>query len=1029
MKSLLLSVFVFLCIFPLSSKAQENQAFYRFQYHKLKWKAYHEKQFSIYFPADAADSIYRFVAKELPYAIEVIKKATIKEVPKNLNIVIYPSGSQFYESNIGSYEQKQFTVPMFVYKGTRIVLGYSGSYADLKEQLYEGLARALWESQLKHEDLKSSSPGAKNRSVGSMATDDIPMWYSEGSIRYFAHGWPVSSENKLRLSFEEQKFSSWNAVLNYESRLAGQAFCYFLTQRYYPKVVAQMVFQLQKKKSLFRVINRVTGYSLDTLCGQCFQYYKNRFPTGKDIFQDTVRLMTIPHKRGIISNVLFNNSRDRVAYTCLAKGKKTVYIYDIREETTVKATTYKLPPWITDHTSDPYPLLVWHADSHYIDVVVPRKGILNAKTYSVDGKCEGHISFDGVDGIRGIQLLSDGLYLLGAYKKGQSDIVTYNERKVKYKAHTDDEYDDETPLMTGIDSGLLFVSDRPKKFEERKTYLIGVGFKKDTLYQGVYKISGKNIMPLIIDSIDYVKWDKPVLLKDHRLFLSSTKYGMGKTVLLKENGVVISSQNYHPFQYLADKDELLFNKADKDSIHVSIQSVKEWIKTADPGHSDTASQWLADRILIQSKLTREDSIITYSKDTTHFILDDVFAQSQKDKKGRKKKDKGVKGDGTESYILQLHSAYFTAQVNNDYFINRYQPYVNYQGQFKFPEVGGMTKGGFTDLLENHHFNIAYRLPAATEGSDINIRYENTAQKVDWGFSYFRKVETLKPDPKRNWVDENGRQYPSNAKVKTHYYEFFVRRPLTFYSAITLQLALRKDRTIFLATDNYTLDFPALENAWSINTLSYKINKLNPTLPGLFTGYKADVFLDGFKGSDKGGPFVFGLTTSVEWHKPLYKYITLVAQLHAGNSGGDEKILYNLGGTNNNVTPQQDTSVHFAQTAPYAFQTLVTPFRGRLQNSLYGNQYALLNLDVYFPIFQTLIPLQTPLPFINNLQLGMLCDMAAAKETWHIPSAKGNSSVSYGISMKSSLAGYPLRIDLAWPGTFSRKPVWYFSLSL
>ena len=170
--------------------------------------------------------------------------------------------------------------------------------------------------------------------------------------------------------------------------------------------------------------------------------------------------------------------------------------------------------------------------------------------------------------------------------------------------------------------------------------------------------------------------------------------------------------------------------------------------------------------------------------------------------------------------------------------------------------------------------------------------------------------------------------------------------------------------------------------------------------------------------------------NLAYHLPIYKYITLVTQIHAGYSGGDQYILYNMGGEDNNVTPRIDTTVHFAQNAPYAFQTLVTPFRGYYQNSLYGSQYLVTNTDVYFPILQTLIPIETPLPFINNIQLGMLSDVGTAQERWNMTNPNNDRwRWSYGFSARSFLAGYPLRLDVAWPGTFSRQPVWYFTLNL
>lgn len=1018
-------------------KAQEEPRYNRFQYHKYHWKAYHGSKFNIYFPADAADSLYRFIVKETPDAIERIKKVTIKDVPKDLNIIIYPSVDQLYETNIGGFEPAQFTFPTFVYKGTRIVLAYNGSYADLKKQLYEGLARSLWESEMKDGGKEDQSKGktSSKKSKSASKGDNIPFWFKEGAIRYFAHGWTIETEDKLCNSFEQNNFTSWQQILSYEPRLGGQAFCYFLAQKYYPMAVAQTFFQLKKKKSLPRGIRLITKHSLDSLYTQCFDYYNKRFP--KKVKADIIAQakLNIPHKKGTIWNVLINPNKDLIAYVSLAKGKRTVYIYDVKNNKTQKIASYNLPPWIDDHSADQYPLIAWHKDGKQLYVAKPRKGRLVIRRYTTDGKLQENTKLYGVDGVISLQPLSDREFLLTAYRKGQSDIVSFNDNHDKYTPYTDDEYDDSDPVLTRNGNELLFVSDRPKEYQERKTYLIGVGYKKDTLWQGIYIVKGKELNPIVIDTVNYIKWDKPVLLQNNRILATTTRYGTEKSVVLNYvNGSTTNLNEYHPFQYLAQSDQISFYKADKDSIYTKQQPMEDWIKENKAKPSDTTSPWLKDYKEILSKQAKEDSLLKHGKDTTHYMMDDVFKSTGNKKKAKndKKEKKKAKstGDGeVKPYVLQLHSAYFSAQVNNDYLENRYQPYLNNMGQFNFPAISGMTKGGFTDLLENHHFTIAYALPAATQGSTFFTRYENTERKLDWGLSYFRQVAQLQPPPNGNWVDENGNKYPTNAKVRTHYYEFFIKDPITYDCSISLNTGMRQDETIFLATDKYSLDFAPVKSAWSITTLSFKLNKLHSTIPYLYKGFKMDYSVNLFKGFSKDEPFVFATGLNLSYHLPLYKCITLVTQLHAGHSGGDEYILYNMGGMDNNVTPRIDTTVHFAQNAPYAFQTLITPFRGYYQNSLYGNQFVVTNADLYFPIFQTLIPIETPLSFINNIQLGLLSDAGTAQETWNSNPKNDKWLWSYGLSARSVLAGYPLRLDVAWPGTFSKQPVWYFTLNL
>ena len=219
----------------------------------------------------------------------------------------------------------------------------------------------------------------------------------------------------------------------------------------------------------------------------------------------------------------------------------------------------------------------------------------------------------------------------------------------------------------------------------------------------------------------------------------------------------------------------------------------------------------------------------------------------------------------------------------------------------------MAQGGFSDLFENHHFTIAYRIPAGTEGSDFFVKYRNTAKRLDWGLTYFRKVESLQPDPKRNWVDDEGRLYPNTAKVKTNYYEVSLHYPLSWYSSLNFTTALRNDRTIFLATETYSLKFAPLQSNWSISSLSYEINKLRPTLPLLYKGFSAKATIDLFKGFSQKEQALTGSTLQLAYHQPLHKYITLVTRLQAGYSGGDARVLYNLGGVDNNLSPRVDSS--------------------------------------------------------------------------------------------------------------------------
>jgi hypothetical protein len=1003
-----------ICLSRQMVSAQPEQRYNRFQYHKSKWQILPNKAFRIYFPK-GHDSAAALVARELPMAIKRVKHNMGTGLLKAPNVIIYPSPDQRYESNIGLFEQDQHAVPTFITKGNRIVVTYNGSCETLKEELYEAVARAIWEAQV--------NESIVDKAKGSAMKEDIPFWFKEGAIRFFAHKWPIQAEDALRRSYEQNNFTNWQQCIAYQPRLSGQAFCYYLTENCYPHAVLQLYQQL-KKKNLQRSLRLVTKQSVDSLFIKCHQFYQSRFssePSNQTVYDSLI----IQKKKGVLRNMLFSPDQQYVAYTTTRNNKRTVWACDIKSATTKKLTSYALAPWLNDHTLDPYPLMQWQDDGT-LSVMMPVEGKMNIKHFNGRGTSLGKDIMLGIDGVSSFQPLNSEKYLLAAYRKAQSDIVAYDAIEQKYVPHTSDAAADANPTINSSGQ-IVFIS---KRADSLKSPLDTPVYR-----EGLYKINNGKVQPIITDTSLLVKWDKPQFISGNRLLATHTAYGMERFFLFGNNqqlGQYTTLSTYKPFQYLASTNQIAFHNPRGKSIQIVKQPLEKWIEQNST--DNTSSPWLEDYNRRRAEEAKFDSMLKVAQEDGPSFLEGILMPANAKERAKRREDSIINAQlyhpkKVKPYILQLHSAYFSARINNDYFINRYQPYLNYQGQFKFPEVSGMVQGGFTDLFENHHISVAYRLPVSTEGSDFFVRYENKAKKWDWGGAYFRKVEQLSPDPKRRWTNESGKLYPNQAKVKTHYYELSARYPLTYELSVGIQTAIRQDRTIFLATEKYSLTFEDIKSIWSINTLSLNLNKLDPTLPLLYKGLKGRGLIDVFKGFSQEEHAVLGSTIRLEYHQPILKYITVVALAQAGYSAGQRKVLYNLGQVDNTVTPRIDSNVHFSQNAPYAFQTLATPLRGHLQNQMYGDRFMLLNTDVYFPIFQTLIPLETPLQFVNLLQLGLFTDVATAKEGWNETAPLKGWLWSYGFSARSTLASYPIRFDIAWPGTFDKNPVWYLSLTL
>ena len=962
--------------------AQDQQSYNRFQYHKYTWETLHTTAFHLYFPK-GNDSLASFASAHLPDIMEELKRemgVTVKDIP---NIIIYPSPDQLYESNIGMYEQKVQTFPTINLKGNRLLVAFDGSWERFREQIKEAWARMCWESQFP-EDMEEQLTNKKQL---------MPTWFKEGAIRYYTKGWDLADEREWTTLVNARQ-ESFAGFAQRHKALAGQAFCYFLSQRYREDAAKQIIFQLRQGKSLARSVRLVTKRTLDTLQEQCDAFYKDRLKhqIGTDIGNDTLVTYIEQRFEGTLFALSFTKDSSLLYFVMEETNKRKIYLTKMSdlldEKQKIKPfAVYQMPPWLEDFEKDRYPVMDWERQDKGLFLTMPIKGNIVLQQYDLMGNLRYGNKLHGVDGTNNLLDRENGRFLLSAYRKGRSDIVLYDARKLNYTTLTADK-GDHTELALDEGEGTIVY---------RSGYPTDSLYHKDTMSKpyGAYSKSikgepreiAKQRDKLLYRDTAFLQGHNPMFGPDGSMSLEVRDYGYIQRKQL--NGPTINNTLPSPWlkDYLADTKR-------KDSIRSLLDKLKK---------NDVP---LLDNILTPGN-TKE------------------LARTHKDSV---RKSLAYSPKRVRPYILQLYSAYFSAQVNNDYFINRYQPYQSYLGTFKFPEVGAMLQSGFSDLFDNHRFNIGYRMPAGTEGSDFFVRYGNSAKKLDWHLLYFRKMESLKTDAGSGWKDNRGNPYPLSAKVKTHYYEIGFHYPLRYDWSLDLMLAARNDKTIFLATDRYSLNYDPLKTWWSINTLSLRADKLKPTMPFLYKGWEANLLLDGMASTGKASTMLYGARLKAAWHQPLLKNINLVTRLQAGHSGGQSKILYNFGGTDNNVAPRLDTTVKFAQDAPYAFQTLVTPFRGHEQNSIYGSAFALANVDLYVPLFQGLIPWQPNFPMLRTLQLGIFGDMAVANKPILLP-ATVSPLYAYGLSARTMLAGYPVRFDLAWPGSFDNKPVWYLSFSL
>lgn len=405
------------------------------------------------------------------------------------------------------------------------------------------------------------------------------------------------------------------------------------------------------------------------------------------------------------------------------------------------------------------------------------------------------------------------------------------------------------------------------------------------------------------------------------------------------------------------------------------------------------------------------------------------------------------------YHLKFSSDYLVAQVDNSVLIDRYQPFTGGGGPIYLQQpLNGLIQVGVSDLFEDIKFTGGFRFPSDFNGSEYYFAYQNLRHYIDWKGLYYRKVV------RQGYTDGNGNPLPYESKTKTNLFQVTAGIPIDAVRTIRATLGYRTDRNVMLANAIEVLPKTPYdyEDRFGVLRVEYIYdNTINPAT-NIWNGLRWKAYIEMFpqlnkaSGYEKG--FTFNTGADVRYYLPIYKNFIWATRFAADFSWGTRKLLYYLGGVDNWLAPKYNNNTPVDQTANYAYQTLAVNLRGYDQNIKNGNNVMLLNTELRLPVFSTFIEQPINSDFIRNFEITSFADLGTA---WHEKlSLKNNSYLTYvnetqnvfvqiknnnlgpfvggyGFGARTTIAGYFLRVDAAWPmnGFFAGKPKWYFALGV
>jgi hypothetical protein len=1068
----------------------------RIQHRKFDWRFFDTEHFRIYHYDVSGRTLARYVAEQAERDISAVEKKLGGQFPRRFNIVLYNHYDEYRQTNVGRQWDSQLQdIPAGTVNvvGDRLVVYFNGVHTDLHRQLRSGMSRVVMQRMLFGDSFREV--------VKNAVLLNLPQWTVDGFIAFLVDGWDTDADTRWKALLAAKPGAGFYTLSEAQPELAGKAFWKWISDTRGDNDVKMLLYAMQSRGSLTKGIRSVTGWKVRAAYDSCLSFYRNTY-SADSLRQEAPEASTmltqvpVPNDNTVIRNLRVSPRGGYVAYVTWKEGVYHVYIQNTGGNRTRSEILTGGRQDYNETGPDPdYPLLTWSNDGYKLAIMY-RKGLENRlRIYnSQRARVENYV----VPGNRFDRVLSmtfvedDTRLVFSAIRKSQTDLYEFRIKGSKLTAITNDVWDDIQPwyVSGGFRKGLLFLSNRPKpnltvpaEVNELPTGPMNVYFYNTVtdnpeLIRCSNATKGTATQPIQYGSDNFAYlYDSSGIRNQYVVVFGRDSRNMDSAYSLPITNYPqsILSHQYNPISnkvatvvqegstfgvYMRDLQIPGVNAEAKIPSRTTLSQSGGAIRSS-IGNAASGDKKIGEMDMspvksgntFQTEFSDTGSVVgqtttetTYSRrmegvDTTlllnPFIKDSTYVKLK-----------------AQPYRLSFKPDFFTARVDNTILFSRYQSAKYNGGQYSNPPLSGLITVSLNDVLENQRFTGGIRLPINLQGSAYFLQYENFERRWDWGLLFLRtenlqNINVVYVDPVSG-KPIFPRPNLQTAKVSMNLFQGSASYAFDRIRRVGFQLGLRQDVLDWKSRDTLSLLYSPRERTyWAVSRAEYVFdNSVSPTL-NIRQGFRYKFFAEGIAGLNAGNGAMYNLGVDFRYYKKIYRYLTLANRLAGAHSGGKQKILYFLGGVDNWIAPKYSSYTAIDPGQNYAFQTLATNLRGYEQNARNGNTYAVLNEEIRFPIFQTILHRPVQSSVLKNMQLvgfldvgsawnGLIPNAQSLDKYFYIPGTANTPTlyvnqaiangvgVGYGAGLRTMLFGYFTRVDAAWNIDGRRKPIIYVS---
>ncbi len=1068
----------------------------RIQYREFLWTYYKFDRFDTYFylnGKELAITAAKYAQLELP----LMERKLEMKLDDKIQFIIFNNMSDLKQSNIGLIGDEHYNTGGITHiVGNKVFLYFDGDQRDFERQIRSGLANVLL-----NQVFFGSSVGSQ---IKNNTLYTLPEWYRNGLFSYISEDWNTDIENKVKDGILSGRYDKFNQLTGEDALYAGHSLWKYVAEKYGKGTVIDILNMSQISRSVENGFLYVIGVSFKNLIKNWLEYFKDNYKAQEEgRIAPSGHLLKKVKKDLVYSQFKISPDGGYATYATNESGKYKLYLLNLAtgKRKRVLSGGFRLEEKV-DYS---YPRVAWHPGSKLLAVIVEKKGEVYLYIYNIEEHSSQKIILYNFEKVVDLNYAPDGSDLVfSAVQKGQSDLYIFNIASGSFKQLTNDIYDDLNPAYLN-NHEIVFASNRPDETLKwdidvvtapvevpatNDIFIMNLTDKNLNLLRRITNTPfGNEIQPLPYEKgyITYLS-DENGIYNRYLGHLDSTISFVDTTVHYRYYSETYPVSNYSRNileqsisrasssigqiiflngKYLIQKEEMpapseiqklsLSNTPYRESLNASALTVKK------EAHIEQLKQSVGSynkRFRNVYKTVPKSQAETRQKsneiDINNYIFDrqavNQETQIAYDSLGRPSVIQNNETKSAANFVVPKRLNYRV-----EYSINQLATQLDFTSlnYFYQPFGGGSSNGfnnlglngffqvGINDLLENHRIVGGFRIPLNLNNIEYLFSYANLTDRLDKELVFVRQA------------NENTYYYGSFTfmeRIRSYQLYYILKYPFSPVLAIKGTVNARYEKYTWLSTNDAALKEPDLNQYWGGLKGEIVYDDTKQLGLNLYKGLRFKIFGEYTRilGQENKSMFVIGL--DMRHYLRIHRSFIWANRLAASTSFGKNKLIYYMGGVDNWLSPKFDQSTPVDYTQNYAYQALATNMRGFNENARNGNNFAVINSELRFPVFQYFFNRPIRSDFIRNFQFVGFGDVGTAwagkdpyseENSFYIRYIQDGSLWikvreqkepligGFGLGARTSVLGYFLRADMAWgmEDGIIKKPKFYLSLSL